>query len=44
MEKIEYDFVSPLAPYMRAYLAEYESQGRIPNWLSSHFEPLINTS
>ena len=30
MEKIEYDFVSPLAPYMRAYLAEYESQGKNP--------------
>ena len=30
MEKIEYDFVSSLAPYMRAYIAEYESQGKNP--------------
>ncbi len=30
MEKIEYDFVSPIAPYMRAYLAEYKSQGKNP--------------
>lgn len=30
MEKIEYDYVSPLAPYMKAYIAEYESQGKNP--------------
>lgn len=30
MEKIEYDFVCPLAAYMKAYLVEYESQGKNP--------------
>lgn len=30
MEKIEYDFISPIAPFMRAYLTEYKSQGKNP--------------